>query len=105
VDCIFPLISGDSSKGSTEGSGLGEFWCLEALQGATMQDPCWEDSRLKMVGLDVLPTYKRVAAWFLDPVENTGRFLQRLRRLNRGLDTDNWRVYEHGGAQWGPPCA
>jgi hypothetical protein len=27
----------------------------------------WEGSRLKMVGLDALPTYKRVMAWFLGP--------------------------------------
>ena len=30
-----------------------------------------EDSRLKMVGLDAIPTYKRVAAWFPGPVEDT----------------------------------
>jgi len=54
----------------------------------------WEDSRLKMVGLDALPTYKRVVAWFPGPVEDTLCYLQRLRRLNRGLDTDKWRVYE-----------
>ena len=29
----------------------------------------WEGSRLKMVGLDALPTYKRVVVWFLSPVE------------------------------------
>jgi hypothetical protein len=33
-------VLGDSSKGSTEGSGLGELRCLEAPQGATTQDPC-----------------------------------------------------------------
>jgi hypothetical protein len=27
-------------------------------------------------------------------VENTGRYLKLLRRLNRVLDTDNWKVYE-----------
>jgi IS1 family transposase len=48
-----------------------------------------------MVGLDALPTYKRVVAWFLGPVEDTRHYLQRLHRLNRGLDTDKWRVYEH----------
>jgi len=36
----------------------------------------WEDSRLKMVGLDALPTCKRVVTWFLGPVEDTGRYLQ-----------------------------
>ena len=54
----------------------------------------WENSRLKMVGLDALPTYKRVAVWLPGPVEYTLRYLQRLRRLNRGLDTERLRVYE-----------
>jgi hypothetical protein len=54
----------------------------------------WEGSRLKVVGLDALPTYKRVVAWFLGPMEATERYLLQLRRLNRGLDTSNWRVYE-----------
>jgi hypothetical protein len=31
----------------------------------------WEGSRLKAVGLDALPTFKRVAAWFPGPVEDT----------------------------------
>jgi hypothetical protein len=31
----------------------------------------WEGSRLKAVELDTLLTYKRVAAWFLAPVEDT----------------------------------
>ena len=55
-------------------------------QAPTME--AWEGSRLKVVGLDALPTYKRVVAWFPSPVEDT----ERLRRLNRGLDTGNWRV-------------
>jgi len=54
----------------------------------------WGNSRLKMVGLDSLPTYKRVAAWLPGPVEDTLRYLQLLRRLNRGLDTEKWRVYK-----------
>jgi hypothetical protein len=33
----------------------------------------WEGSRFKMVGLDALPTCKRVAAWFPGPVEETER--------------------------------
>ena len=41
----------------------------------------WEGSRFKMVGLDPLPTYTR-EAWFLGPVEDMGRYLQWLRRLN-----------------------
>jgi len=54
----------------------------------------WEGSRLKVVGLDALPTYKRVVAWFPGPVEDTERLLLRLSKLNRGLDTGNWRVYK-----------
>jgi hypothetical protein len=55
----------------------------------------WEDSRLKVVELDALLTYKRVAAWFPGPMEDTEWYFSRVRRLNRGLDTGNWRVYEH----------
>jgi hypothetical protein len=54
----------------------------------------WEGSRLKVVDLDALPTFKRVAAWFPVPVEDMELYLTRLRRLNRGLDTGQWRVYE-----------
>jgi hypothetical protein len=54
----------------------------------------WEGSRIKMVGLDALPTYKRVVAWFLGPMEDRKRYFLRLRRLNQGLDTGHWRVYE-----------
>jgi len=54
----------------------------------------WEGSRLKLVGLDVLPTYKRVVAWFPGPAMDMERYLLRLRRLNQGLDTRHWRVYE-----------
>jgi hypothetical protein len=54
----------------------------------------WEGSRLKMVGLDALPTYRRVAAWLPGPMEDTQRYFQRLRRLNPGLNTRHWRVYE-----------
>jgi hypothetical protein len=54
----------------------------------------WKGSRLKTVGLDALPTYKRVVAWFPGPMEDTERYLLRLRRLNQGLDTGLWRVYE-----------
>jgi hypothetical protein len=31
----------------------------------------WEGSRLKVVGMDTLPTYKRVMAWFPGLVEDT----------------------------------
>jgi hypothetical protein len=54
----------------------------------------WEGSRLKVVGIDALPTCKRVVAWFPGPVEDTEWLLLRLHRLNQGLDTGNWRVYE-----------
>ena len=36
----------------------------------------WKGSRLKMVGLDALPTYKRVMAWFLVPVEDMEHYVQ-----------------------------
>jgi hypothetical protein len=35
-----------------------------------------------------------VVAWFAGSVENTERYFLRLRRLNRGLDTRHWGVYE-----------
>ena len=54
----------------------------------------WEGSRFKVVSLDALPTFKRVVAWFLGPAEDTERYFSRLRRLNQGLDTRQWRVYE-----------
>jgi hypothetical protein len=47
----------------------------------------WEDSRLRLVGLDVLPTYKRVVAWLPGPAEDKERYLLRLLRLSRGLET------------------
>jgi hypothetical protein len=62
------------------------------------QVPTWEDwegSRLTTGGLDALPTYKRLVAWFLGPVEDMECYFQRLHRLNWGLDTGHWRVYEH----------
>jgi hypothetical protein len=57
---------------------------LTAMQG----------SRLKIVVLDALPTFKRVTAWFPGPVEDTEMLFRRLHRLNRGLDTRQWRIYE-----------
>ena len=53
-----------------------------------------EGSRLKLVGLVALFTYKRVVAWFPGPAEDAERYLLRLRRLNQGLGTRQWRVYE-----------
>ena len=55
----------------------------------------WEGSRLKLVGLDALPTYRRVVAWFPGPVEDAEQYSLWLRKLNQGLDTGQWRVYEH----------
>ena len=54
----------------------------------------WVGSRLKLVGLDALPTYKRVVAWFPGPEEDAEWNLLWLHRLNQGLDTRQWRVYE-----------
>jgi len=54
----------------------------------------WEDSRLRLVGLDAFPTYTRVVACFPVPEENAELYLLRLRRLNQGLHTRHWRVYE-----------
>jgi hypothetical protein len=54
----------------------------------------WEGSRLKVVGMDALRTYKRVVAWFPGPMEDMERYFTWLRRLNQGLDTGHWRVYE-----------
>jgi len=53
-----------------------------------------QGSRLKLVGLDALPTYKRLVSWFPGPAEGAERYLMRLRRLNQGLNTRHWRVYE-----------
>jgi hypothetical protein len=35
-----------------------------------------------------------MVAWFPSPLEDMERYFQRIRRLNRGLDTGHWRVYE-----------
>jgi hypothetical protein len=47
-----------------------------------------------MVGLQALPTYNRVVAWFPGPAEETECLFQQLRTLNQGLDTSQWRVYK-----------
>jgi hypothetical protein len=57
----------------------------EWLESQAPSMVAWKGSRLKVVGLDALPTYKGVVAWFLGPAEDT----ERLCRLNRGLDTGN----------------
>jgi hypothetical protein len=61
----------------------------------------WKGSRLKAVEMDALLAYKRVAAWFPCPVEDTERYFSRLCRLNGGLDTGNWRVYERREEPYG----
>ena len=53
----------------------------------------WEGSRLKVVDLDALPPFKRVDARFLGSTEDTERCSSRFHRLNRGLDTGQWRIY------------
>jgi hypothetical protein len=60
------------------------------LAGAVPTLAAWEGSRLKIVGLDAPPTYKRVAAWFPGPVEDTEKLIRQLYRLNQGLDTRQW---------------
>jgi len=47
------------------------------------------------VSLDTLPTYRRVGAWFLGPAEDAELYMLWLHRLNQGLDTRKWRVYEY----------
>ena len=37
----------------------------------------------------------RVVAWFPGRLEDTERYFQGVHRLNQGLDTRHWRVYEH----------
>jgi len=65
----------------------------------------WESSRVKMVGLDALPTYKRVAGWFPGPVEDMECYLQQLHRLNWGTeDLPLENLWAQGGTQWCPPC-
>ena len=91
-------LTGDSANDSKGGSSSGK-------PGTMIQTmKAWEGSRLKVVGLDALPTYKRVVALLLGPVEDTECYVQGHCRQNHGLDTVYWRVYQ-GGTQWGPPYA
>jgi hypothetical protein len=57
----------------------------------------WEVSRR----LDALHIFEKLAAWFPGPVEDTERYFTRLRRLNRGLDTGQWRTYERRDDPYG----
>jgi len=54
----------------------------------------WDYSRLKMFGLESLPAYKRVVAWFPGHTADTERYFRRFRRLNQGLNSGQWGVYE-----------
>ena len=62
-------LSGDSTKDSKGGSSPGE---PAIIKIPTLK--AWEASRLKMVGLDALPSYKRVAA-VSGPCERYGTLL------------------------------
>ena len=46
-----------------------------------------EGSRLKIVSMDTLPTYRRVVAWFPGPSEDAEWYLLGLCMLNQGLDS------------------
>jgi hypothetical protein len=52
----------------------------------------WEGSRLKMVGLDALPTYK--SCGLVSRPRGGQRCISSGSRLNQGLNARNWRVYE-----------
>lgn len=91
VEPMERALTGDSAKDSKGGSSLGE-------PGSMIQTlKAWEGSRLKMVGLDALPTCKGVVTLLLGPVEDTEYYVQGHCRQNQGLDTVYWRVYEHKG--------
>lgn len=53
----------------------------------------WDCSRLKMFGLEALPTYNRVLAWFPCPAGDTVRYFQRIHRLNQVLNSSKWKGY------------
>jgi hypothetical protein len=80
----------DSTKHSKRRSSQGEPGNIKipALKA-------WEGSRLQMVGLDALLSYKTVVAWCPGPVDDTKHYFQQLHKLNQGLDTNHWRVFEH----------
>jgi hypothetical protein len=104
---ICRLVDGLPEKGFTPRL-VDTYWAMgAAIMVCQDQETCdwlaiavptlvaWEGSRPKMVGLDALSMYKRVAAWFLGPVEDTEKYFLWLCRLNQGLNTGQWRVYEH----------
>jgi hypothetical protein len=53
------------------------------------------------MGLGALPFYKESWHGSPGPVEDTERYLQRLRRLNQRLNTSQWRVYKSKGESKG----
>jgi hypothetical protein len=57
------------------------------LQIKVLEMKEWKGSTHKMVGLEVLVTYKTMAAWFLSPPEDKKCLLQCPCRLNWGLNT------------------
>lgn len=61
----------------------------------------WEGSRLAVVGMEALPTFKKVALWIPGPSATTPVFFDRLERLNTGLRTGAWRVWERRNATAG----
>ena len=89
VETMERSLTGESTTDSKGGSSPGE---PGSIKIPTLK--VWEGSRLKMLGLDALPSYKSVAAMCLGPVKDTERYFKRLRRLNRGLDTEHRTVYE-----------
>jgi hypothetical protein len=102
---IVGLVNGLHEKVFTPGF-VDSYWAIwsevmvckdeETRDWLTVKVPtlvAWKGSRLKMVGLDALPTYEIVVAWFPDPVEDTKRYFELLNRLNQGVDTRKWRVY------------
>jgi catalase (peroxidase I) len=74
-------LTGDSTKNSKGGSSQGD------PSGKTPTLKAWEGSRLKMVGLDALPTYNAEVVWFPVPVEFIERYFQQLHRQNWETDT------------------
>jgi len=80
----------EDSKDSKGGSSQGK---PSSTKIPTLK--AWKGSRLKMVDLDALPSYKRVVAWCPGPVEDPQHYFQQLHRLNQGVNTSHWRVYEH----------
>jgi hypothetical protein len=82
-------VTVDSTKDSKGGSSQGK---PRSIKLPTLK--AWKGSRLNMVGLDALASYIRVVVWCPGPVEDTEHYFRQLHRLNQGLNTGHWRVYE-----------